>query len=68
MTACIRDWYARTGIRIGFKPAGGISKPADALLHRRIMETGTGEAWLNPHLFRIGASSLLAAIEAELAK
>jgi len=66
MTRCIRDWHARTGIRIGFKPAGGISMPQDALLFFRIMETELGEAWLTPKLFRIGASSLLANIEAVL--
>jgi deoxyribose-phosphate aldolase len=66
MTACIRDWYKRTGFKVGFKAAGGISMPQDALLYRRIMETELGEEWLRPNLFRIGASSLLANIAAEL--
>lgn len=55
----VRDHFRATGVRIGVKPAGGIRKSKSAL-HMLVMVRETlGQAWLDPKLFRIGASSLL---------
>ena len=66
MCNCIKEYYARTGRKVGFKPAGGISSAADALVYYEIVERILGEEWLNPHLFRIGASRLANNILSEL--
>ena len=58
MCCAIRDYYNRTGRRIGIKPAGGISDPETALLYYQIVEEILGEEWLNSERFRIGASRL----------
>ena len=58
MCGAIRDYYAATGRRVGFKAAGGVSTPEQAALYYTIVEQTLGEDWLNPGLFRIGASSL----------
>jgi len=55
----VRDHFRATGVRIGVKPAGGIRR-SKAALHMLVMVRETlGQEWLSPHLFRIGASSLL---------
>jgi|TARA_B110000495_G_C22980242_1_gene576130 deoxyribose-phosphate aldolase len=55
----VRDHFLATGVRIGVKPAGGI-RQSKAALHMLVMVRETlGQAWLDPKLFRIGASSLL---------
>ena len=66
MIRCIRDYEARTGIKVGYKPAGGISKAKDALLYQAMMKDELGYPWLQPDLFRFGASSLLGDIERQL--
>lgn len=66
MIRAIRDYYARTGCRIGYKPAGGISKAKDALVYLALMKDELGDRWLQPDLFRFGASSLLGDIERQL--
>lgn len=58
LQAC-RDWYRATGERIGMKPAGGIRTTKDALKLLVMVHETLGEQWLEPHLFRIGASTLL---------
>lgn len=58
MCLAIKDHYAITGEKIGFKPAGGISTTEDAILYLTIVKEILGEEWLNPQLFRIGASRL----------
>jgi deoxyribose-phosphate aldolase len=58
MCRAIRDYYNETGIMIGFKPAGGIVTPDDALVYYFIVRNMLGEKWLNPGYFRIGASRL----------
>ena len=67
MCECIAKYYAMTGKKIGFKPAGGISTAADALCYYSIVSTVLGKEWLNKELFRFGvsrvANSLLAAVE-----
>ena len=66
MTRAIRDYQERTGYRIGYKPAGGISKAKDALNYLVLMKEELGRPWLEPALFRFGASSLLSDIERQL--
>jgi deoxyribose-phosphate aldolase len=66
MTRAIREYGQKTGYRVGFKPAGGISKAKEALLWLILMKEELGNAWLEPDLFRFGASSLLADIERQL--
>ena len=58
MCCAIRDFYMRTGKKIGIKPAGGISDPETALLYYQIVKEILGEEWLNRERFRIGASRL----------
>lgn len=65
-TRAVRDFYFKTGIRVGMKPAGGLKDANDALFWVTLMRTQLGAEWLNNGLFRIGASSMLANIEAEL--
>jgi deoxyribose-phosphate aldolase len=66
MIRCIRDYQDRTGMKVGYKPAGGISKAKDALLYLALMKDELGLPWLQPDLFRFGASSLLGDIERQL--
>ncbi|MCW8872893.1 MAG: deoxyribose-phosphate aldolase [Xanthomonadales bacterium] len=66
MTRAIRDYFALTGYAVGYKPAGGISKAKDALNYQVLMKEELGRSWLEPQLFRFGASSLLGDIERQL--
>lgn len=66
MIRAIRDYYDRTGYRVGYKPAGGISKAKDALVYLALIKEELGDRWLQPDLFRFGASSLLGDIERQL--
>lgn len=67
MCECIKAYHARTGRMVGFKPAGGIATPEDAVLYWNIVSDILGEAWLNKRYFRFGASrmanNLLSALE-----
>lgn len=58
MCTAIRDYYEKTGRRVGFKAAGGVKTAADAALYYTIVEEILGVEWLTPALFRIGASAL----------
>ena len=58
MCRCIKEYYEKTGRKVGFKAAGGVRSTADALLYFAIVKEVLGEEWLNNSLFRIGASSL----------
>lgn len=58
MCQAIKEYYDKTGIMIGFKPAGGISTTADAVKYYCIVADVLGEEWLNNRYFRIGASRL----------
>jgi deoxyribose-phosphate aldolase len=58
MCCAIRDYYNRTGKKIGIKPAGGIADPTTALLYYHIVKEILGNDWLNNERFRIGASRL----------
>ncbi|MDR2907977.1 MAG: deoxyribose-phosphate aldolase [Bacteroidales bacterium] len=62
MLHVIKEHYQKTGNKIGFKPAGGISKPADAEIYVNLVRDILGEEWLRPELFRIGASRLVDAL------
>ena len=66
MIRCIRDYQDRTEFKVGYKPAGGISKAKDALVYLALMKDELGHPWLQPDLFRFGASSLLGDIERQL--
>lgn len=66
MIRCIRDYYELTGIKVGYKPAGGIQKAKQALDYLILIKEELGDAWLNNELFRFGASSLLGDIERQL--
>jgi deoxyribose-phosphate aldolase len=59
MLEVIRDWHQLTGEKIGMKPAGGIRASKDALRYLVAVAETLGEQWLDPHLFRFGASTLL---------
>ena len=67
MCECIAKYYALTGKKIGFKPAGGISSAADALCYYSIVSSILGKEWLNKELFRFGvsrvANSLISAVD-----
>ncbi|GHC52620.1 deoxyribose-phosphate aldolase [Gemmobacter tilapiae] len=66
MIRAIREYEARTGFKVGYKPAGGIAKAKDALVYLSLMKDELGHPWLQPDLFRFGASSLLGDIERQL--
>lgn len=66
MMRAIRDYHEDTGYRVGYKPAGGISKAKDALVYLSLVKDELGDRWLRPDLFRFGASSLLGDIERQL--
>ena len=59
MLEVVRDWHRATGEKIGVKPAGGIRTSKDAIKYLVTVAEIAGEEWLQPHLFRFGASSLL---------
>ena len=66
MIRALRDYGEETGYRVGFKPAGGLKTAKDALNWLFLMKEELGRPWLEPDLFRIGASSMLADIERQL--
>ncbi|CAM9550669.1 unnamed protein product [Lampetra planeri] len=66
MVRAIRDYYHRTGNKVGFKPAGGIRSAKDALAWLVLIKEELGNEWLSPELFRLGASSLLTDIERQI--
>lgn len=66
MIRALRDYCDATGYRVGFKPAGGLHSAKDALNWQILMKEELGYDWLQPDLFRLGASSLLGDIERQL--
>jgi deoxyribose-phosphate aldolase len=66
MIRALRDYGELTGERVGFKPAGGLKTAKDALAWLTLMKEELGRPWLQPDLFRIGASSMLADIERQI--
>ncbi|MFZ9212209.1 MAG: deoxyribose-phosphate aldolase, partial [Candidatus Nanopelagicaceae bacterium] len=59
MLEAVRDFYELSQVRIGVKPAGGIRTTKDAIKQLVLVKEIAGVEWLNPELFRIGASALL---------
>ena len=66
MLRMIRDYHQKTGHKVGFKPAGGIRSAKQALEWQILMKEELGREWLEPELFRFGASGLLTDIERQL--
>ena len=66
MLRALRDYGDHTGMKVGFKPAGGIRTAKDAMSWLILMKEELGREWLEPDLFRIGASAMLADIERQL--
>jgi deoxyribose-phosphate aldolase len=66
MVRAVRAYQERAGYKIGFKPAGGIRTAKDALTWLILMKEELGREWLEPELFRFGASTLLTDIERQL--
>ena len=66
MCRCIREYYEKTGRKVGFKAAGGVRSSEEALMYYAIVKEVLGEEWLHNSLFRIGASSLANAILAKM--
>ncbi len=58
MCRAIKDWYEKTGEKVSFKPAGGVSTTEEAVQHYTIVKEVLGEDWLNNKNFRFGASRL----------
>ena len=68
MCGCIKEYYRKTGRKIGCKPAGGISTAKDAAVYYAIVETVLGQEWLTPALLRFGASRVANSILSEVEK
>lgn len=67
MCKAIKEYYAKSGRKVGFKAAGGITSIEDALLYYNIVEDVLGKEWLNSKLFRIGTSRLAGTLLSEIA-
>jgi deoxyribose-phosphate aldolase len=67
MCRAISDFYSETGIKVGFKAAGGIISAEDAFMYYKIVSYCLGKEWLNNNFFRIGASRLANNILSEIA-
>jgi deoxyribose-phosphate aldolase len=66
MARAIREYGERTGMAVGFKPAGGIRTARQSLDWLALMKEELGQSWLGPQLFRMGASGMLGDIERQL--
>src|SRR5438552_11218430 len=66
MVRAIREYADETSTAVGFKPAGGIRTAKQSLEWLSLMKEELGNSWLEPHLFRFGASSMLGDIERQL--
>ncbi|MBP8023065.1 MAG: deoxyribose-phosphate aldolase [Paludibacter sp.] len=58
MCSAIKEWYEKTGVKVAYKPAGGIVTTDDAVKHYTIVKALLGNEWLNNKMFRFGASRL----------
>jgi deoxyribose-phosphate aldolase len=58
MCTAIKDWYNKTGNKVCYKPAGGVSTTEEAVQHYTLVKEILGEDWLNNESFRFGASRL----------
>ena len=68
MLEAIRDYFFATGIRIGMKPAGGIRTSKQALAYLVMVKETLGDDWLNPQMFRFGASTLVNDVLIQIAR
>lgn len=66
MLRMIREYLERTGYPVGFKPAGGIRTAKEAVQYLVLMKEELGDDWLQPELFRFGASGLLTDLERQI--
>lgn len=66
MVRALREYGELTGVKIGFKPAGGLKSAKDALAWLTLVKEELGNRWLEPDLFRFGASSMLGDIERQI--
>lgn len=66
MALCIKEYFEKTGTRVGFKASGGVRTTEDAVKYYTIIKEVLGEEWLTNEYFRIGASSLANAVLADL--
>ena len=66
MAQCIKEYYGRTSIMVGFKAAGGIRTTEDALKYYTIIKEVLGDKWLDTDYFRLGASSLANALLSDI--
>jgi deoxyribose-phosphate aldolase len=66
MVRALREYGEITGAKIGFKPAGGLKSAKDALAWLTLIKEELGNRWLQPDLFRFGASSMLGDIERQI--
>lgn len=66
MVRAIRDYFELTGVKVGYKPAGGVQSAKQAIDYMILIKEELGNQWLDPALFRFGASSLLGDIERQL--
>lgn len=66
MAQCIKEYYERTSIMVGFKAAGGIRTTEDALKYYTIIKEVLGDKWLDTDYFRLGASSLANALLSDI--
>lgn len=58
MCQAIKEWYEKTGVKVSYKPAGGIATTEEAVKHYTLVKAILGEEWLNNKMFRFGASRL----------
>ncbi len=58
MAQCIKEYYEKTGTKVGFKAAGGVRTTEDAVKYYTIIKEVLGDEWMNNEYFRLGASSL----------
>ena len=68
MLEAIRDYFFATGVRIGMKPAGGIRTSKQALAYLVMVKETLGDDWLNPQMFRFGASTLVNDVLMQIAR
>lgn len=72
MCLAIKEWHEKTGVKVSYKPAGGIVTTEDAVKHYSIVKAILGNEWLNNKMFRFGASrlanNLLSSIEGKEVK
>lgn len=68
MLEAIRDYFYETGVRIGMKPAGGIRTAKESLAYLVMLHETLGDDWMNPELFRFGASTLANDVLMQIAK